>query len=523
MNPTASDLFYIPPAFGRPHLNRRNFLRASATLPVLAVIKRELMFPADASETQFSPAYVRQIARDIASKPYVPPDTTLPESFRGLDYDRYRTIRFLPERALWREENLPFQVQFFHRGFLYLNKVDIFEIAGNRIARIPYQSDAFSFGKAVPPPANTDLGFGGFRIHAPINNPNHYDEVCVFLGASYFRAIAKGEIYGLSARGLSINTGKAQGEEFPLFKAFWIEKPAPTANSIVVHALLDSKSAAAAYRFTIRPGDTTVFDVEMAIYPRVDLQFPGLAPMTSMFFFGPNDRNNADDFRPAVHDSDGLAIFNGRDEQLWRPLNNPRDLQISIFSDLNPRGFGLMQREKSFFEYQDLESSFERRPSLWVEPIGDWGEGSVQLVEIPTKEEIHDNIAGFWQPKAPLMANGEHTYTYRLHWGPDYPKPSSLAIFSRTAIGARADNARLFVLDLIGDQLKSIDPKAIRGVVSADKAEIKNVVTQPNPQTGGWRLSFEMLNQDQAPVELRASLMQDDIPLSEVWIYRWTP
>ena len=172
------------------------------------------MFPVDASETQFSPAYVRQIARDIASKPYVPPDTTLRKSFRGLDYDRYRTIRFLPERALWREENLPFEVQFFHREFLYLNKVDIFEIAGNRIAKIAYQPDAFSFGKAVPPPAHIDLGFAGFRIHAPINKPDYYDEVCVFLGASYFRAVAKGEIYGLSARGLAINTGEAKARNF---------------------------------------------------------------------------------------------------------------------------------------------------------------------------------------------------------------------------------------------------------------------------------------------------------------------
>ena len=190
-----------------------------------------------------------------------------------------------------------------------------------------------------------------------------------------------------------------EGEEFPLFKTFWIEKPSAKANSIVVHALLDSESTTAAYRFTIRPGDTTVFDVELAIYPRVDLDHAGLMPMTSMFFFGPNDRNEVDDFVLSVHDSDGIAIYNGRGEELWRPLNNPRDLQISTFADLNPRGFGLMQRQKNFFAYQDLESNFEKRPSLWAEPIGDWGEGSVQLIEIPTKEEIHDNIAGLLAPE----------------------------------------------------------------------------------------------------------------------------
>jgi glucans biosynthesis protein len=245
--------------------------------------------------------------------------------------------------------------------------------------------------------------------------------------------------------------------------------------------------------------------------------------MTSMFLFGPNDRVEVDDFRPSVHDSDGLAILNGRGEQLWRPLNNPRDLQISAFSDLNTRGFGLMQRQKNFFAYQDIESSFEKRPSLWAEPIGDWGEGSVQLVEIPTKEEIHDNIAAFWKPANPLQRNGEHTYTYRLHWGPDIPKATSLARFSRTAIGAKGEGVKIFVLDLIGERLKSVDPKTLRGNVSAEKIEIRNTVTQPNPATDGWRLSFEVLPKDNSPIELRASLMQGNDAISEVWVYRWTP
>lgn len=472
--------------------------------------------------TPFDPSVVRQLARDVASKAFKSPDNKLPDTLKNLDYDKYRALRFIPENALWHGEKLPFEVQFFHRGSLYANRVDIFEVANGQARAVPYRPEDFSFGDAPPPPAGTDLGFAGFRLHAPINRDDYYDEVCVFLGASYFRAVAKGQVYGLSARGLSINTGETSGEEFPQFKAFWIEKPAPNANSIVVHALLDSESAAAAYRFTIRPGDTTIFDVEMAIYPRVELKNAGLAPITSMFFFGPNDRRDVDDFRPAVHDSDGLAIFNGRGEQLWRPLHNPQDLQISWFGDLNPRGFGLMQRQKNFLDYQDLESSFERRPSLWVEPIGDWGEGEVKLLEIPTKEEIHDNIGSFWHPKNALQAKGEHTYTYRLHWGPDNPKPSALAIFSRSGVGSRADGTRLFVLDLIGDKLKSIDPAKVRGTVSAEKAEIRNIVTQPNPHSGGWRLSFEMMPKDKAPVELRATLVQDDLPLSEVWIYRWT-
>ena len=462
------------------------------------------------------------MARELASKPYKAPSDKLPENLRDIGYDKYRAIRFLPERALWRDEKLPFEAQFFHRGFFYKNRVDIFEVKNGQTSKIAYQPDLFSFGDLAPPSRAVDLGFAGFRLHAPINNPDYYDEVCVFLGASYFRAVARGQTYGLSARGLSINTGEAKGEEFPVFRTFWIEKPAPNANSIVVHALLDSESAAAAYRFTIRPGDSTVFDVEMALYPRVDLEHAGLAPMSSMFFFGPNDRKRVDDFRPSVHDSDGLAIFNGRGEELWRPLHNPSDLQVSLFADRNPRGFGLMQRQKDFAAYQDLELNFERRPSLWVEPIGDWGEGTVKLLEIPTSEEVHDNIAVFWHPKAALAARSENTYTYRLHWGPDTPKPISLARFSRTGIGTRGENTTIFVLDVVGEKLKSADPKILRGVVTADKGKIQNIVTQPNPATGGWRLSFE-LSKERTAVELRASIMQGNTTLSEVWVYRWTP
>nr|WP_249792741.1 glucan biosynthesis protein G [Bradyrhizobium sp. BRP22] len=483
------------------------------------------MFPGTeaVAAVPFGASTVRELARSLASKSFEAPDEKLPAKLNDLNYDQYRSIRFRPERALWRAEKLPFEAQFFHRGFFYKNKVSLFEVVDGQANEIRYRKEDFSFGNDVPAFTADDLGFAGFRIHAPINKPDYYDEVCVFLGASYFRAVAKGETYGLSARGLSIDTGEAKGEEFPTFKAFWLERPAANATSLVIHALLDSKSCAASYRFTLRPGETTVFDVEMSLYPRVDLEHAGLAPMTSMFFFGPNDRDEVDDFRPSVHDSDGLAIFNGKGESLWRPLSNPRDLQISTFQDLNPRGFGLMQREKRFAAYEDIESRFEARPSLWVEPIGDWGEGGVVLIEIPTREEIHDNIAGFWRPKVPLKAKSENNFTYRLHWGPDAPKPHSLARFVRTGIGARGEGSKLFVLDLVGDNLKGVDPNSIKGVVTAEKSEITNIVTQPNPDTGGWRLSFQCAVKKDTPVELRALLVRDDKPLSEVWVYRWAP
>jgi periplasmic glucans biosynthesis protein len=506
-------------------VNRRKFL-ASAGLPFLVGAASRTLSVAEAAPTDdgaaFSASSVRQLARELAQNAFKSPDSKLPDSLKDLDYDQYRAIRFAPERALWKDEHLTFKAQFFHRGFYYANRVDLFQVVQGRAIPIRYSPSLFDFGKVQPPPPDADLGFAGFRLHAPINRPDYDDEVCVFLGASYFRAVAKGEIYGLSARGLAINTADAQGEEFPFFKSFWIEKPAPNADSIVVHALLDSESLAGAYRFTIRPGEATIFDTEVALYPRRDVAHPGFAPLTSMFFFDFNDRLGVDDYRPAVHDSDGLAIRNGRGEELWRSLSNPRDLQISTFADTNPRGFGLLQRQRDFRTYQDLEANYEKRPSLWVEPIGDWGDGAVQLIEIPTKEEIHDNIVTFWRPKDALKQKGEYSFTYRLHWGRDRPGGPMLARVIKTRIGGAPDNGRLFVLDLAGGNLKGTKLESARANVTADKGKIANVVIQPNPEIEGWRVSFRLTTEKEPVVELRAQLMQGSEPLSEVWVYRWT-
>lgn len=465
---------------------------------------------------------MRRLARDLAQKPFKAPDDKLPDNLKNLSYDQYRSIRFLPERALWKDEHLRFQAQFFHRGFYYASRIDLFQVVDGRAEPIGYSPSLFDFGKVPPPPPDADLGFAGFRLHAPINRPDYFDEVCVFLGASYFRAVAKNQIYGLSARGLSINTADPKGEEFPLFRSFWIEKPAANADSIVVHALLDSESLTGAYRFTIRPGDATIFDAEVALYPRRDVANAGFAPITSMFFFDFNDRQGVDDYRPAVHDSDGLAIRNGRGEELWRPLHNPRDLQVSTFADINPRGYGLLQRQRDFRTYQDLEAHYERRPSLWVEPIGDWGEGAVQLVEIPTKEEIHDNIVTFWRPKDGLKQKGEVSFTYRLHWGAERPAPPPLARAVKTRIGAGPESSRLFVLDFVGDTLKGAKVEDAKADLSVDKGKISNVVIEPNPATGGWRVSFRLEAGNEPAIELRGRLLAGDTPLSEVWVYRWT-
>jgi glucans biosynthesis protein len=503
-------------------LLRRAFLSASASLPLFAAADPAPAADVAPKSVPFDGSTVRNMARQLSLQPYKAPDSTLPAPFKDLDFSAYQGIRFDPAKSLWLGQGRRFSAQFFHRGYIYHDRVDIFEVAEGKASPIPYSPDMFTFDKV---PASTgDLGFAGFRIRYPLNQPNGQDEVCAFLGASYFRAVAKGQGYGLSARGLSIKTADAAGEEFPLFRAFWLERPAPGADVIVIHALLDSSSTTAAFRFTVRPGAETVFDTETATYPRVDIAQAGLAPLTSMFLFDANDRVRFDDWRAAVHDSNGLQIHTGHDEALWRPLTNPRDLQISSFADAGPRGFGLIQRARAFIDYQDLESRYEKRPALWVEPIGDWGQGVVELVEIPSDREVNDNMVAFWRPHDPLRAKGEYLLNYRLHWCWAPPGEVKLAQVLQTRCGLSFDQKhRQFILDFVGESLKGLKADSAPTLdVGSDKGKIVSAVTQPNPDVNGWRVSIELDTQDNKLVELHARMMQGDQALSETWIYRWT-
>ncbi|RYI28113.1 MAG: glucans biosynthesis protein, partial [Acetobacteraceae bacterium] len=466
---------------------------------------------ADAPARPFDDTTVREIARELATKPFAAPDERLPAPLSDLGYDQYRTIHYDAKRALWREGNLPFQVQPFHRGFLFKQRVELFEVANGRATPIAYDPSAFTLGEVGGAPS-ADLGFAGLRVTNPMNRADHFDEVAAFVGASYFRALGKGQVYGLSARGLAIATAERSGEEFPVFRAFWLQRPQEGGNSVVVHALLDSQSSTGAFRFTIRPGEETVFDVECRLYPRAEMNTVGIAPLTSMFLLSPLNRLGADDFRTAVHDSDGLALSTGRGEAVWRPLANPRELQVSVFTDASPRGFGLMQRRRAFSDYNDLEARYERRPSAWVEPIGDWGEGAVHLVEIPTREEIHDNIAAFWRPRAALLPGQEYSYVYRLHWtsaSTFLTSRPALAQFNEARQGGKPQppGTRLFVLEASGGRLASLAEGAQPvAEVSASTGRIQNTVVQPNPETGGWRLSFELVPGNEKLVELWARL-----------------
>lgn len=471
--------------------------------------------------TPYDGQTVRTLARALAAAPYKAPDAKVPDELSHLDYTSFQNIRFDSNQALWRGANLPFQAQFFTRGWLFASKVDLFEAADGKARPIRYRPEMFTFPAGVKPPTG-DIGFAGTRLTAPINKPGVWDEVVAFLGASYFRAVGRNMVYGLSARGLSLNTADSGGEEFPAFRAIYLEKPPPGTNSIVVAGVIDSPSAAASLRLSIRPGDDTVMDTELTVFPRIDLPRPGIATGTSMFFFDRSNRGGVDDWRPAVHDSDGLMMLSGRGEALWRPLANPRTLGVSAFGDTNPRGFGLMQRGRSFRDYEDMDVRYDLRPSLWVEPIGDWGEGAIQLVEIPTKDEYHDNIVAFWRPKNPLRAKGEHGFTYRLHWCADAPVQSDLGRFRSFSTGPAA-NGRSFVLEARGGRLKGLAADApVQARVTCDKGVITGVNVNPLPDDGGWRLSYDLQPGNEAAVELRAQLVLNDQPLTETWIYRWT-
>ncbi|ATB38899.1 glucan biosynthesis protein D [Cystobacter fuscus] len=479
-----------------------------------------------ATPPAFSAETVRARARELAQKPYRAPAPLPQGAFAGLTYDQYRDIRYRPERALWREAGLPFQAQFFHPGLFYPAPLPMHEVEGGRVTAVRFSPQLFTYGPLVkePPPSSVE-GFAGVRLSGPINRPDYYDEIVVFLGASYFRALGRGNVYGLSARGLAIDTALPEGEEFPLFREFWLEKPRPGADRAVVHALMDSPSVTGAYRFVIIPGERTVMEVEAVLHARKPVKRLGVAPLTSMYLFGENDRGSAEDFRPEVHDSDGLLLWMKDGEHLWRPLQNPSQLSVSSFQVKGLRAFGLLQRDQAFPSYEDLEARYDKRPSVWVEPVGEWGPGTVQLVEIPTHEEVNDNIVAYWVPEKPFGPGAPLSLSWKLHWGSEAPERSQVALSTATRIAAGSTpGARRFVLEFSrGGPEGGEGP--VEAVVTASSGQILRPIAQHNAATGGWRATFELVPAagTPAPIELRCFLRRGTETLTETWSYPWTP
>lgn len=372
------------------------------------------------------------------------------------------------------------------------------------------------------------LGYSGLRLRHELSKPGRFEEFMVFQGASYFRAIGSGQNYGLSARGLALNTGDADGEEFPEFTRFWVEAPDSDARTIIVHALLDSPSTTGVYSFSITPGMPAHVAVDAVLYPRRELAHVGLAPLTSMFLFDQTNRARFDDFREAVHDSEGLLVWNGAGEMLWRPLANPSQLQVSSFVDENPRGFGLMQRARAPEDFADLEAHYHNRPSLWITPGEDWGRGAVTLVEIPADKEIYDNIVAYWRPRAPLAQGSAHEFSYAMSWGGEPMEARPLAKVLNTRIGKGYDKSKPYVIVAVDFEDHEAfggpdaDLEVISRFIGSSGGTVTEGVLQRNPGTGGVRLAFKFEPGERRAVELRAQLLKDGKTLSEVWLYRWT-
>ena len=474
---------------------------------------------------------VAERARQLAAASFKPQESKLPSEIEKLNYDEFRDIRFKPARSLWRADRLPFEIAFFHEGLFFKQPVKINEVSVEGVHEIKFTPDLFDYGSnKIDPGAMRDLGFAGFRVHYAINSPRYKDEVLVFLGASYFRALGKGQIYGLSTRGVAIDTGLASGEEFPRFVEFWIERPVPSATELTIYALLDSRRVSGAYRFLLKPGTDTVTEVKARLFVRENVTKLGLAPLTTMYFFGENQRSGRDDYRPEVHDSDGLSMQLGTGEWIWRPLVNPKRLLVTSFGMTNPAGFGLMQRDRDFPHYEDLEARYDLRPSGWVEPKGSWGPGRVELVQIPSADETNDNVVAYWVPDTPIAPKQAYDFEYRVLWQkePGTRPPSSWVTQTRRGRGyAREDDGSIaFVIDFDGPALRKLPPDAkVEGIVSADtNGEVRELVVHRNDVTGGWRLALRFRRQDEnKPVELRAYLRGGNNILSETWSYILPP
>lgn len=513
-------------------MNRREFLVAGggSALGALAPSFASSAWAEQSGGLSFSRDTIVARAEELAAQPYERPEP-VDEVFRQLGYDQYRDIHFRPGRAIWWDDKRGFALELLHGGFIFETPVDVYLVENGDEVPVRYDPALFVFGKNELPHHPGARLFSGIRLRYPINTPGYLDEVAVFQGGSYFRSVGEGQVYGVSARGLAIDTGEPQGEEFPFFRSFWVERPMRGARTATVHALLDSPRVTGAYTFQIMPGHSTLMDVEATLFARADIGHLGLAPLTSMYLFGSMERPRFPDYREAVHDSDVLTIAEADGNWVVRPLANPQSLQMSAFAADDVRGFGLQQRSVRYTDFKDLEAKYELRPSVWVEPRQGWGEGVVELVEIPSNGEFNDNIVAFWRPRRVLTPGAPLHYSYALRWGRPMAE-SGLARVKETNGGLTLDRSRqLFVVDFVAPLdvetpggRKSADyfPEQIQPSVWASAGEVANVVGYQNRVTGGYRASFELNTAGVDLSELRLALQHDERIVSETWLYRWT-
>lgn len=471
-------------------------------------------------------------ARDLATVDFDTASQALPDALNKLDFDAWRDIRFRPDKAFLAANESHFRLQLFHLGHLYRRPVTVNTLRDGIPTPIPYAANLFDYGRTkIDKPLPVNLGFAGFRLHYPLNSPKVFDEVIAFLGASYFRFLGRDQRYGMSARALAVGAGSAN-EEFPFFREFWIESQEANADQVTIYALLDSPSATGAYRFELYPGIDTSIETSVVLFPRKPNVKFGLAPLTSMFFIGEDDHRFNEDFRPEVHDSDGLLIHSGTGEWIWRPLRNPPNLEISAFSDRDLRGFGLLQRDRDFDHYQDLETAYELRAGYFVEPRESWGEGRVELVELPTEHETNDNIVASFVPKDAPEPGKPFNYAYRIVASFNLARlsPNGRALNTYQTVAAASGSvdppmpgARRFIIDFTGGDLAyyAADPQLVEAVPSTSQGKIVRSFIVPNAHTKGFRAVIDVQLDPGQSADLRAFLRTGTRALTETWTFPW--
>lgn len=494
---------------------------------IIVVILATVVWCWPAGAQAFGLQQVIEKAKTLAANPYEPPPS-IPPFLANLDYDEYQQIRFRPQDSLWRQSNSNFQVMLIAPGEYFRHPVRIHTVAADGVHAVAFDKSHFTWpDKELAAKVPSDLGYAGLKLTYPINQPGSQDQFLVFAGASYFRAVARGENFGLSARGIAIDTGLPGGEEFPDFTDFWLVRPRPDAHALRLYALLNGPSLTGAYRFVVFPGAPTRIEVRAVLFLRKPVKLLGFAPLTSMFFYGSNTPRPAGQWRPAVHDSQGLLIHSGTGEWLWRPLINPLSLQMDYFEANSPQGFGLLQRTVNFRAYQDLEARYDRRPSAWVEPRQDWGAGHVVLVEIPTDSETNDNVVAFWSPDAKTSAGGHYDLQYTLTFGspriPDEPMAQAKSTFVGRGTAPAGSSGPVYrvVVDFGGGPLDRLPANApISAVVTGlEGTQVLSQTTQWVKPLNQWRLSLLAAPAPNGALKLRAFLKSGENTLSETWTY----
>lgn len=527
----------------RPALmDRRRLIGGAAAGAALALLPHRAGAQAappalPAAGSPFSDATVPDLARALGNRPFAgQPANDVPDPLKNLSREAYEAIRIRPEALLWGGEAHGFAVEPLVRGFYYTDRVALFLVEDGVVRPVAYDRANYEPGSGVgaAPGAvalpEADPGFSGLRIRARFGE--RHQDFAVFQGACFYRLVGQGQEFGVDGRALMLRPADPRGEEFPRWRALFVERPKAPDGPLVIHALIDSDSLAAALRLELRPGETSNAAVAAILVTRKAIDHLGLGGMQAPFLFGPHDRRGADDARAAVYAAGGLQIRNGGGEAIWRPVRNPETLQISSFLDNGPQGFGLTQRDRSPATFEDDAHRWERSPSLWVEPgdpagEGLWGEGAVTLLEIPSDSEVNENVIAYWRPKAALPAGQEVRLTYRQNWGGE-PPVGPLARVTGTRSGRGGANPRrLFLVDFTGDVLFTPEGAVapLDTVLIAGPGRIVEGATRwfAHPETRTVRVAFELDPGSERACELRLALKTEGRQITETWLYRWTP